>query len=1503
MRVKTYFLFLFLISLSHFSLGQSYLKINEVSNRNASLAMDEDEDFNDWIELKNTHSEPINLQDYYLTDDKDVPLMWPFPNMELEPNGYMLVFASEKNRKAVINHWETALFGDSLWHYLNPVEQSDPEYIMWTENDFDDTGWPELPGGFGTGFDSIATPSEEGRPCIYLRQEFFLADTSKIMAMILHAHYDDGIVVFLNNYEILRANMLEDGIKPAFSAPAFPSRNDGIDQGEPPTSFIIDPIVWQNLLKNGRNVLAIQNHIALGQTKLLIKPWLSFAMSDSVYQNDSVAAGLPLINLPMHTNFKIDSEGEKIYLSNSSGEILQTVVVPKLPTDLSYGLHREIADSMVYFNEPTPESRNSLSPFAGFVQDTVKLTFPSGYYADSVLIKVSELNTEFKLFYTLDGSFPSTDSQQFDSAFFIDSTVVFRAFYHSDSLIHGPVSNYTFFVNDSTTLPVISLISDPVNLWHQETGIYAFGPQYWFKPPYFGANFWKDWERPVQIQQFDSLGMLRWQQDAGIKIHGNYTRQLPQKSLGFYAKSEYSGGRFDEPLFAAKPHITSVKRFLLRNAGNDNLTAHFRDLLIQTRMDTTFADIQSGYPVLAYINGDYWGIYHLREKIDRFYLEDNFGVNPDDVNLLEQNGLIISGDRNGFENLLTFVKQNNIQMDANYHHVINQIDHYNWIDHLVTNFYHFNSDWPHHNTKFWNAPGKKWRQIIVDQDVTMGSLSKNQVNQNPLTHVHSDTMSYLAIIYNRLIENQDFKRDYINRFADLMNTIYQTEAYIPILDKIIEKMAPEMERHSERWNMSYNNWLNNYTEKIRNFIENREGYMRDFLRNDYLLGQNDTITLSVSPNGKGRIKLNTIFVDKQNWNGLYFDSIPVRLEAIPNPGFEFVCWHSPTSPQLADSSRIIENWFLDTHDTIQAIFYSPTGTEDTLNLAFTEINYRLFPNAEAGNWIEIYNRENDTIDLSHWTLRLSKPFKTFEIPTGTTLPPQAFLVLAQDSSSIKNWHENIPLVVGSFNFPMDENDERLSLWDELDRLVIQMEFSSKVPWPNNLNTSFTIELQEPIGDFHQPQNWKLGCPGGTPGFAPLNCDKNMPLLFSELNYNSSDTYNTGDWVEFFNNSNDTIDLSHYYFRDGNPENRFSFPESTMIAPLEYFLIIEDTSSFTKYHPMEGRFFGPIDFGFSGSGESLSINTMFDQRTVSINYSDEGAWPTEADGTGFTIQLSDTTLNPQQGQNWEASCFLGTPWHSVDWCIPGDAIFISEIKYQSLPEEETGDWIEIYNNHWREINLKGWSFIQNGDTLTIDTPILIDAQNYQILAANSEAFYSVYDSAIQVIAVDYFNLDYVEDAIFILNPYRFPGNMLSYHHLLQWPVFQTDTNNRTLELKNYSNIYLAENWRAGCENGTPGAGPENCDTDGIFTLQDLFGLRTLPNPFSSFITIEFDLAEPQDAGVFIRNIQNNLVFSSAKNRLTSGHHTMNFDMERLSSGVYILELRTTAGSSFEKIIKF
>lgn len=135
-----FFLISFFFILIVFAQAQTSILITEVCSRNTEIIADEDLDFEDWIEVYNQDTIAVNLSNYYLSDDKDEPFMWQFPNLILQPDEYILVFASGKDRKPVIDHWETALFGDSLWKYKNPSEEnsSDYDYVYWSTSDYND---------------------------------------------------------------------------------------------------------------------------------------------------------------------------------------------------------------------------------------------------------------------------------------------------------------------------------------------------------------------------------------------------------------------------------------------------------------------------------------------------------------------------------------------------------------------------------------------------------------------------------------------------------------------------------------------------------------------------------------------------------------------------------------------------------------------------------------------------------------------------------------------------------------------------------------------------------------------------------------------------------------------------------------------------------------------------------------------------------------------------------------------------------------------------------------------------------------------------------------------------------------------------------------------------------------------------------------------------------------------------------------------------------------------
>jgi hypothetical protein len=1500
---KTSILIIFMFAFL-FGNAQNGLYINEVCSSNDQSLFDEDGDSPDWIELFNSSNDTIDLSNYHLSDDADNPIKWQLPSVLLPPGAYWVVFASGKDRTRTIEHWETPLSGDSSWKFLNPIDNSDPnyDYLNWSEPNFDDSQWEWGKGAFGTGYESIVTESSDELCCIFLRNEFILNDTSKVLAMSIHAYFDDGFTVFLNGYEILREHMIRDGKKPPLFMSAFPTHTSIIDSGDPPQRFDIKPNIFNNLLRNGRNVIALQNHNFWNYFPLVIKPWLSIAMSDTSIQTIPFDTNLSVPFFKNHTNFGISSSGEKLYLTTEYGNIIQEMDVPHLKNDNSFGFHPNFEDSLVLFDQPTPNGVNSVSTFLGYIADTCHLSNIPGYYEDSVLVNVENLNSDFKAFLTFDGSLPNSNSFEYDTVFWIDSTVVIRAVFVSDSLLQGPVSNYSYFINDSLNLPVISMISSPDNFFDNETGIYVKGSSHWPSYPYFEANYWQRWERPIHLQAFDSTANFEWQQNAGVKIHGNYTRVLPQKSFGFYAKSKYGDSRFQQDLFPHKPFLNSSKRFLLRNAGNDNYLGHMRDLLIQTRMAIADLDVQTGYPVSTYLNGDYWGLYHLREKVDRFSIADNHGVEPDSVDLLEMNGIIVSGNRNEFEALIDFLKINDLDDPNNYDYITENIDIQNWIDLYIVNLYHHNLDWPHHNSKFWKAPGKKWRQILIDQDVTMGMYSDNRPQSNPLESIHNDSLSYLAIFYKELLNNDVFNRQYANRFADLMNTIFLESEYLPIFDKLKNEMQIEMYRHCDRWNMSYNGWLSgSNTSRISDFIKERSPYMRSFLSERYQWGAYDTLVLSVSPEGKGRIKLNTITITDNNWQGLYFDSIPVAMEAIPNPGFEFVGWESPTSPGLADSGRIIHTYYLKSFDNIKALFYSPSGIEDTLDIAITEFNYREWEYASTGDWVEIYNREQDTIDLKNWILRGSKPYQVWEIPYSFKLAPEAFIVLVQDTLAFKKWHPDIPFI-GPFAFDFDENrGGEIRLYDDLDRLVSNLSYDVKDPWPFNSKSSQTIELAQIISDYSNPINWQLGCAGGTPVSPPQDCQIIYPLTITEIKYNSHPNYETGDWFEIKNTGTEPLQISNWLVQDNNDNNLKQLPTNLTLNSNEYILFVQDTSLFFEFYEIEGKWFGPTRFGLSNQGESIQLKNHFGQEVLNLVYDVQLPWPDNAGSNGFTIELDDESSDMHQGENWLANCFLGTPWANKEICIKAESIIISEVKYQSTPDSVSGDWIELYNTNNRSVDLLNWQIVVSGDTLKIDTTLIIEADEYRVIISDSSQFYSIYNPSVIAYEIGFFDLKKDEESISILDPYKFPGHILQYNHNFNWPVFAADTNNKTLELLDYSNPYLASNWRAGCVLGTPGLDPSWCNTEGIYEYDNLFNLKVSPVPANNQLQLQFEVKKPDHIALEIFDSQSVLIENRAINIPISGLHTYILNTKSYSNGMYFIRLTNSKTSVETKFI--
>ena len=484
---KLLFLILVFISCSVYS--QSIL-INEVQSTNINTIFDEDKESSDWLELYNYGNVDINLNGYSLSDNINNLSKWIFPDITIKANSYLLVFASGKNRINYTGSWQTIIKKGDNWKYK--IFNSEPT-INWKNLGFDDSLWNEGASGFGYGDndDSTIVPNTIS---LYLRKTFNIEDTTGIADAFLHVDFDDGFVAYLNGVEITRQNLGNSGEFIAYNRGADNTTEANMYSGGLPYAFQLNEL--SNLLVSGENVLAIQVHNTnITSSDLTLIPFFTlgynYTSQDTTYLN-------PILNLTfpkLHTNFKISSGGEELFLTNNNRQILDSIIIPPLAPDISFGRNPDSLNVLLFYNFPTPGQQNSNFGYLGFTSNP-QLNIEGGFYNNSINAIITNINNIEKIYYTIDGSIPDTNSLIYSSPINVQETSVLRFIGYSSGMLPSAVITNTYLINENISMPVVSISTNPKNLWDTQTGIYVLGDNYEPEFPYFGANFWQDWEKP-----------------------------------------------------------------------------------------------------------------------------------------------------------------------------------------------------------------------------------------------------------------------------------------------------------------------------------------------------------------------------------------------------------------------------------------------------------------------------------------------------------------------------------------------------------------------------------------------------------------------------------------------------------------------------------------------------------------------------------------------------------------------------------------------------------------------------------------------------------------------------------------------------------------------------------------------------------------------------------------------------------------------------------------------
>ena len=477
-------------------------------------------------------------------------------------------------------------------------------------------------------------------------------------------------------------------------------------------------------------------------------------------------------------------------------------------------------------------------------------------------------------------------------------------------------------------LPIVSIATDADNFFDDDEGIYVLGHH---------TNYMQSgsaWERPGTIEFFEPDGALAFRGNIGIRLHGNTTRNRPRKALRIYARGPAT---FAYPIFPDKP-VAEFDTFILRNGGNDWGNGVIRDLYLQSLAENTGLDRQYGRPVLVFLNGEYWGLHDLRERFDEGYFQHNYGldendyvqvvidrtVNPPNIPVYDSGNPDLGGD---YSNLWNFVRTQGVASPAHYAAVLDRLDVDSFIDFYQANIFFGNTDWPGNNVRAWrsvetnrvaDAPPRhdaRWRYMIYDTDFGFG-LNFLYVPGNENNYDHSfgdfaqhDTLAYAAspnrtdysnepdatMMFRRFLENGDFRRAFVTRFCDQLNTAYSRAHVTNRWAQWVAAVAPEMDEHVRRWRQPYD-WS---AEKARilSYGEQRTAAVWGHVRDYFDLNAPCNLTVAVTNPAAGFVRINTIDLNAGTagfagypWTGAYFTNYPVALAAQARLGFQFTEW-------------------------------------------------------------------------------------------------------------------------------------------------------------------------------------------------------------------------------------------------------------------------------------------------------------------------------------------------------------------------------------------------------------------------------------------------------------------------------------------------------------------------------------------------------------------------------------------------------------------------------------
>lgn len=496
--------------------------------------------------------------------------------------------------------------------------------------------------------------------------------------------------------------------------------------------------------------------------------------------------------------FKIPATGEAIYISDKNGQCIEALYVPPLTPDTSYG---RSGDSMCYFELPSIGRPNPEG--AAGITDVPKASLDSGPLSGPAQVT---LEGEGAIYYTLDGRIPTEKSKRYDGTpIAIEKSTVLRVRALAEGELWSSTGTYHYlFDAEKYELPLLCISGEP-NAILGANGIYTLYEK-------------RNREAAINLTLIEN-GKTEFSVDCGLKIHGQGSRQLEKKSFSVRFRSQYGTGRLEYKVFE-NSSVTSYNALVLRCGSEDANRAFFRDEFLTSLTAETMPEVlyQNHRPVNLFIDGEYFGLYYIRERVTDAFAASHLGGTEEDIDMIKGWKKYEHGDKEEWLALLRYCKNHDLSQQEHFDHVASQLCLESFMDYYIARAYTGDRDYA--NIRHVRSRGGDGLWRIVNFDIDWGFGSQPAALHQMIGKV-SDEAALNTVVINALLQNAQFKDQMIKRLVWHLENTYAPERVIAHIDAMASEVEHDIQYDYERWPGTYESWRE-HVQFLRDFVKSDE---------------------------------------------------------------------------------------------------------------------------------------------------------------------------------------------------------------------------------------------------------------------------------------------------------------------------------------------------------------------------------------------------------------------------------------------------------------------------------------------------------------------------------------------------------------------------------------------------------------------------------------------------------------------------------------------------------